>query len=165
MIWPLLMALAATVGIACLAAGHRPQAVSAGEMLLAYAAMRAKSAVFSGSEYESAVSAAIWLAVAVAIQRQLRYVSATIPILLGAVSLCYLWARLVSAPKVIGSAPYMVADVLAILALLLIGRRSFVSLAHRVADMARDRRGRGVAGAAVSHTKVAEATPEVRPDG
>ena len=156
------MALAAAVALSCLVAGHRPQAVSAGLMLLAYVAMRAKSAVFLASEYDNAVSATIWLAAAVAIQRQLRYVSATIPVLLGAVSLCYLWARLTSAPKVIGSAPYFMADVLAVLALLLIGRRSFVSLAHRVADMARNSRRRGAIGNSRSHHQVAETPPEVK---
>ncbi len=162
MIWPFLMALTVVVGASCLAAGHRPQAISAGLMLLAYGAMRVKSAVFLASEYDNAVSAAIWLAAAVAIQRQLRYVSATIPVLLGAVSLCYLWARLVSAPKVIGSAPYMMADVLAVLALLLIGRLSFVSLAHRIADMARNSRRRGAIGNSCSHSQVAETPPEVK---
>lgn len=114
-VWPFLMAGAATGLVAALIARDRDYAVAFGLMLLAYAAMRAN--VFAGWSVEVNLPAAvIWglCAGAIRASTQLR----VFPNLLGAIPACYLWAEVTAAPLAFGSAPYVLADLAAIAAMI-----------------------------------------------
>jgi hypothetical protein len=121
-IWPYMMAMAASVAILSAIAGDGVRAALA--VFGAYVAARLISAGLP-FPWDLVAFAALWVAVG-------RYaVSQGHPIsggLFVACGLCYLWARLTGAPREVGSLPFVVSDVLAGVAMLLMGGRAVGAL-------------------------------------
>ena len=69
--------------------------------------------------------AALWVAVGGYAARQGLPISGGLLIACG---LCYLWARFTGAPHVVGSLPFVVSDILAGVAMLLIGGKALVAM-------------------------------------
>ena len=137
-VWPVLMGAAVVLLAASLLLGDMWSAHVAGIMVCAYLAMQFKKIAFGDADLAFVASAAIWISAAVAIQRQAgenmtqnKSRLNAIKVLLTLCGSCYLWARVVSAPREFGSAPYMYADILAGLAMLLLGSGLLASIHGR----------------------------------
>jgi hypothetical protein len=135
-VWPALMALAAAVTLLSAFARDTSAARAAGVILAAYVCVRL--AIPHGM---SAV-ALVWLIAALVTFSINRY---GISLILVAVSVCYVWARVVSAPWVFGSPPFVISDCLAALALLIIGSGVRRAVIDRACDLARACGSRGFA--------------------
>lgn len=128
MVWPFLMGGSALLLVASSVVGNGWATRSSLVILAGLLAVRAKNFIFIGSDLSFVVGASIWVICAVAIPRQVVYngrqvmaPSSQISLLLVAVGLCSMWARVVNAPRVFGSPPYVVADLLLVAAMLVIG--------------------------------------------
>lgn len=127
-VWPFLMGGAAVLLSASLFARNDWATRASMIVLSAYVLTQAKKTVFADDDLAFVVTAAIWVVASGAIPRQLgsnltqnMVRVAAIRVCMAVSGLCYFWARIIDAPRVFGSAPYLTADLLLIAAMLLIG--------------------------------------------
>jgi hypothetical protein len=158
MIWPALVGVTVVVILAGAAARDRWAATAGCVMLVAYVAMQYRAAVMPGMS--DAMAALIWLLASASIPRHADRKAFIVRALLSLVAACYLVAKATGAAPVIGSPPYVMADLLAIGALCVVGRDGFVFASGRMRDLGRRRGGRS-AGAGRLADFSAEALPEV----
>ena len=122
MIWPYMMATAAGVAALSAVAGDGMRAALA--VLLAYIAARLISAGLP-VPWDLLAFGALWVAVGGYVLRQGLPISGGLLIACG---LCYFWARVTGAPREVGSLPFVVSDILAGAAMLLMGGRHVVGI-------------------------------------
>ena len=140
LVWPFLMGLSALILALAIFSRNAPAVKVAGVILAAYLAGRLVKAL--GIEYQVAAFALIWLCAAIGafVADARRY---GISLILLGVSLCYVWARVTVAPWVFGSPPFVLSDLLAVLAMLVLGAGLRQDVIRRAGDMARRLSGRG----------------------
>ena len=138
-VWPFLMGLSGLVLALAIFSRNAPAVKVAGVIFAAYLAGRLVKA--SGIEYQVATFAMIWLCAAFGafVADPRRY---GISLILLGVSLCYVWARVTVAPWVFGSPPFVLSDLLAVLAMLVLGAGLRQDVIRRAGDMARRLSGR-----------------------
>ena len=139
-VWPFLMGFSALILALAIFARNAPAAKVAGVIFAAYIAVRLVK--ISGVEYQVAAFALIWLCAAIGafLSDARRY---GISLILLGVSMCYVWARVTVAPWVFGSPPFVLSDLLAVLAMLVLGAGLRQDVIRRASDMARRLSGRG----------------------
>jgi hypothetical protein len=93
-------------------------------------------------DFQLSAFAIIWLVAAI-LSATIAPKKYGISTLLLGVSLCYLWARMVSAPWVFGSIPFVISDLLALAAMLSIGWGLRHDIITRVNHLERHSIGRG----------------------
>lgn len=138
MIWPWLMGFSALVTVGALIARDTWAAKTGAIVFCAYALMQVKKMVFPDHELAFVVSAAIWVIAAGAIPRQNGANVFEIRSLLALVGLCYFWGRLMGEAAALGSTPHVVSDLLAIVAMVLIGSNFVLGLVDKLVDGASD---------------------------
>ena len=124
---------------------------------MAYITVKAMSGVFGSHDIYLAVSALIWAVTAATVFRLGSTTASGIMILS---VLCYFWANLTGAPRVVGSIPFVASDVLMVIAMVGIGWNGVAGLTDRALDMVRggDRDG-GRSGASANQAMPSQKTP------
>lgn len=140
-VWPFLIGMA---GLVAVLARDRAIGLPAGVMLGAYAAGRVARSAPLGEPAQMLAFAAIWLLAAFLILRVGTTRAAVVSAVLTGASLCYLWARLTAAPWVFGSLPFVLSDILAAIALLILGAGAMNEFVGRISVLGRNRGGRGM---------------------
>jgi hypothetical protein len=131
-VWPYLMAISAVTVLITAVARDRAMLALSAMILAAYIGGRIIKAGLH-PDAQLIAFAVLWISVAVAdaTQRQADTKSA----LLAAVALCYLWAKMASAPWAFGSVPFVVSDLAALAVMALIVKGSGRAFIGRVADL------------------------------
>lgn len=139
-VWPFLMGLSGVVLGMALIAGRARYSFAALAIFCAYCGARLLDAI--GVPAPSTIDALIWLFAASAIFAHSRE-NYGISTILAASAMCYLWARAAGAEAAIGVLPYVLSDLLAIVAMLAIGGGVHRGFIGRVRDLVRvgNRRG------------------------
>lgn len=117
-IWPYLMLLSAVLAAVCAFTSQQATARALLAIIGAYACVRINAAVFAGTDLYHPLGALIWAICAAYVFRSGFAAGGGI---IAASALCYYWAKLVEADRVIGSAPYVASDILAVIAMVWIG--------------------------------------------
>ena len=139
-VWPFLMGLSALILALAVFAKNAPAMKVAGVILCAYIAGRVVK--MAEVDFQLSAFAIIWLVAAI-LSATIAPKKYGISTLLLGVSLCYLWARIVAAPWVFGSIPFVISDILALAAMLSIGWGLRHDIIFRIGDLGRHSIGRG----------------------
>tara|TARA_R110000850_G_scaffold152818_1_gene276069 strand:+ start:4521 stop:5012 length:492 start_codon:yes stop_codon:yes gene_type:complete len=131
-IWPYLMALAAGLFLSSAIAKYSSAARSLLCILATYAATRGINAAFGTEWVADGIAALTWAYCA-------RFVfnkgSTTASGIIAISALCYFWAAIAGAPKVVGSIPYVISDVLMVAAMVWIGANGVRANIGGLSDM------------------------------
>jgi len=131
-IWPYIMGLCSVLAVAAWAGRDLSASRSLCAVLVALVAIRAASYIYGDSSAYMALAALIW---AVTAMHVLRSGNATASGILVLSAVCYFWANYSGAPRVVGSAPFVVSDVLLVAAIVWIGSSGICAFYHRASDM------------------------------
>lgn len=164
-VWPFLIIAAMLLMLASVWVKRDWEALTMAVLSIALAAMQLKKLIFGGDDLAFVVSAVIWVIASGAIPRQLGSNLTQNMLKVFAIracyassGLCYFWARIIDAPRVFGSAPYLTADLLLIAAMLLIGGFISGDVIGRVKHLGRSLSGRRDISSAASVGLAQEAT-------
>jgi len=137
-IWPYIMGLCAVLAVVGWAGRDIPASRALCGVLVALLALRLTSSVYGDSSLYLAIAALVWALTATHVFRSGNTAAGGILVLS---ALCYFWASYTNAPRVIGSVPFVVSDVLLVTAIVWIGSSGICAFYQRTLDM-----GRGVGG-------------------
>ena len=127
-VWPFLWGLCAVLGLVSVVSKHRRAWQALAAIFAAYVSVKAMSLVFGDHGIYLAAGALIWAITARAVFR-LGHTTPSRIILLS--TLCYFWAAGSGAPRIVGSIPFVVSDLLMVAAMVWIGRHGIASLISR----------------------------------
>lgn len=138
-VWPFLLGLSAIVAGMAIVAGGARWIVPACAILASYLTVRAFVAV--GVPSPSTIYAMIWLVAATAILAH-NWKNYGISTMLTASALCYLWAKAAGVAAAFGVLPFVLSDLFALAAMVIIGGGVWRGFVGRVADLGRHSFGR-----------------------
>lgn len=141
------MGLCAVLCVISLLGRDNPSTRALYAVLAALVALRAVSALYGDSSAYMAIAALVWAVTSIHVFRESSPVAGGI---LAMSALCYFWANYSEAPRVVGSMPFVVSDVLLIVAIVWIGSSGICSFYQRTLDLARSGGGHNNRAAGVS---------------
>lgn len=133
MVWPFLMGGAAVLTVTSILVGSGHSLRASGAMLCGFVVARIIMNFPISGEYLDVMFSAMWVTVALSMPigpSSEMFPSVVAKVAVFGCALCSLWGRLVDADMYFGSPPYMAADTLLIVAMILIGW----TLRHDVVD-------------------------------
>ena len=138
-VWYYLMSLSVLTLAISAVSGHALAIFTSSAILFCYAMVQVVKQLPINSDYYPVVCAGIWTIASGSILRRFLHrgsnVSAlmyAVPVLVALNALCYLWADISNAPRVKGSPPYVVSDILMAVAMLLTWRMFNAQLSDRI---------------------------------
>lgn len=155
-IWPYIMGLCAVLAVAAWAGRDLSASRSLCAVLVALVAIRAASYVYGDSSAYTALAALIW---AVTAMHVFRSIGATASSILVLSALCYFWANYSGAPRVVGSLPFVVSDVLLVAAIVWIGSSGICAFYQRTLNLGRSGDRHCDCAAGLSHEVAANPPP------